>query len=119
MAVQPPDVPDDVADEVDVQHDAGHDRQSRTRDGDGRNREAGDQKVAQQSREDADVTRIEDPSLVGDGSGRVGETEPDGVPVARLETRDEEVIEVDEDPDRGAVDDDGDGGNGVSGDGDR
>lgn len=102
---------------MDVEHSAGEDRKRGTRECDGWDDDADDEKMTQQSREGADVAAIEDPSLVDDDCRWVSETEPDGIPVSGLETGDEEVIEVDENADCSAVDDEGDGGNGVAGNG--
>lgn len=62
--------------------------------------------MAQQSREDADVAGLEDLRLITDRGTRVRQAEPDGVPASGLEPGDEEVVEIDEDADRGAVNDD-------------
>ncbi len=58
---------------------------------------ADDDEVTQQPREDADVAPFEDPVLVDEGGERVLETESKGVPAARLDPGDDEVIEVDQD----------------------
>jgi hypothetical protein len=108
---QSSDVPGDVGDDVCVEYRSRHERKRRVREcrpGDGESRE---QQVAQQPRERADVTALEDSVLIGERGDRVGETEAKGVPRSGLEPSDNEVIEVDGDADDRPVDDDRDRGN--------
>ncbi|ELY72704.1 hypothetical protein SAMN05443661_11963 [Natronobacterium gregoryi] len=102
-------VPGDVREDVDVEDARSYHGESDALEREYWNHQADDEEVTQEPGEHADVAAVEDPMLVCDRGSRILQTEPNGVPSPRFETRDEEVIEVDQDADHGAVGDQCDG----------
>jgi hypothetical protein len=104
-ASQAVNIPRDVGHDVDVQHGAGDEGERNTCEGKDGDDHAGEQQVAQQPRECADVTLAKDLVLVNEGRARIRETKLERRPRAGVDPSDDEVIEVDENADGGAVED--------------
>lgn len=90
---------------MDVEHGASDERERPALERESRHDNPGEQQVAQQPGEGADVAPLEDSVLIGERGDRVGETESKGVPRSGLESSDNEVVEVDSDADDRPVDD--------------
>jgi hypothetical protein len=86
---------------MDVEDDGDEDGEKAVDEREDADREPADDDVAQESAEDAHVTRLEDGTLVEKDDAGVAETAADGRPRPCVESGDEEVVEVDADADDG------------------